>query len=58
VFAGYRHLEGIHPGLLMGIHVDEKAIACEQESGTAEPEILCCTHELQEVWNGKAELME
>jgi hypothetical protein len=30
----------------------------EHQLGTAEAEVLCCAHELNEVWNRKGQLVE
>jgi hypothetical protein len=33
-------------------------VAKELELATAEPEVLCCVHKLQEKWDGKGEVLE
>jgi hypothetical protein len=34
----------------MGIHLHTNVLVTELEPGTLEPEILCCVHKLQELW--------
>lgn len=42
----------------MRIHIHKNIIVCEPEPGTAELEVLCCTHELQEAWDGEVGLIK
>ena len=42
----------------MRTHDDPKHVWPKRECRTAEPEIICGTHERQEMWEGKAELKE
>src|SRR5258708_7784296 len=52
------HGQGIRLGRLTGIHSYVNVVVREHEIGTAEPEVLCCVHKLQETRNGKRELVE
>jgi len=56
--AAYFHDKGTHPDLLTGIHTHPNRLLTEREYGTAEPEILCIVHELQETWGRKYELVK
>jgi hypothetical protein len=58
VAAGNLDEEKIHRGMIMGIHTHIKAIVYEPDFGTAKPEVLCCIHELREMWDRKVELKE
>jgi len=58
VFAGNLRLEGRFYSVITGIHLYFKGIPKESKHGHAKSEVLCCTQELKEVWNGKVELME
>jgi len=42
----------------MGEHIHSNPVSIEHEFRTAKAEVLCCTHELQEVWDGQVVLME
>ena len=43
---------------LRGIDPHVNSLAVKVELGTIEPEGFCSPHELQELWNGKRELLE
>jgi hypothetical protein len=42
---------------LKGIDPHVNFLAVKVELGTVEPEVVCSLHELQELWNGKRELL-
>jgi hypothetical protein len=42
----------------MGIHSTSTSSLEQTEHGVAEPEVLSCIHKLQEMWDGKRELLE
>jgi len=52
------YLKGIFLDLLIGIHLHMYFVSGEIESSTAKPEVFDSAHKLQEMWNGKRELVE
>lgn len=60
VFMENKQLEGEvkYCFALMWMHLYTNGVSIELEFCAAEPEVLYCTHELQEMWDRKAEVME
>jgi hypothetical protein len=50
--------KSIHPGISAGIHIHINSPPGELEFSTPEPQVLCCVHKPQEMWDGKRELVE
>lgn len=50
--------KSIHLGLLTGVHIHDNVVVKELELATAEPEVLCCVHKLQEKWDGIGKVLE
>jgi hypothetical protein len=48
VFANNRHVKGVHPSPLIGIHLQENRVSVEYELRVGELEVLCCAHKLRE----------
>jgi hypothetical protein len=43
---------------LAGIRSHDNRLLMKSELGTPKPEVLCCSHKLQEVWDGIGELVK
>jgi len=48
----------VHPCSLMGIRCEGNELLMEHQAGAAESDVVCCSHRLQEVWNGIGGLAE